>query len=216
MAARYTQADYQAALLALLPRGRVWPKEPDSGQSRVAGALAGSFERLDARSQALLVDAFPATALELLPEWESTLGLPDDCEGDDQTLQQRRAQVVTRFAGGGGQSVAYYIDVLERLGFEANVQEFAPFRAGASTAGSPIATEDWWFVWQVNLVGARVFYFSAGVSAAGEALVTIADGPAPCVIEALKPAHTSVLFASVKPGVLDFEDADNSDLIAAL
>lgn len=78
-AADLTSADYQAALQALLPHGRVWPREPDAVQSRVAAGLAQTAARLHARANYLLRDAFPLTPLELLPEWEATLGLPDEC-----------------------------------------------------------------------------------------------------------------------------------------
>jgi len=78
-AADLTSADYQAALQALLPHGRVWPREPDAVQSRVAAGLAQTAARLHARANYLLRDAFPVAPLELLPEWEATLGLPDEC-----------------------------------------------------------------------------------------------------------------------------------------
>ena len=73
----YSAEDYRAQLVALLPRGRAWPKEPGSVQHQVMAGFAPMFVRLDQRSQQLVFDAFPGNTVELLPEWEAALGLPD-------------------------------------------------------------------------------------------------------------------------------------------
>lgn len=196
MGALFSDADYQDAILALMPRGRVWPREPGSVQHSVAGGLAPTFGRLDARAQALLTDAFPAFTVELLPEWEATLGLPDPCEGEDQTLEQRRAQVLSRLVDGGGQSVDYFIGVLARLGYtNATIEEYAPFRAGVSGIGTPLYGDDWWYAWKINLPDLRVFRFQADQSAVGEPLLTYSDTSVFCVVAAIKPAHTVVLYS---------------------
>lgn len=195
MAQLYGDTDYRDALLSLLPRGRVWPRDPGSAQYAVAVGLAPTFGRLDARAQALLVDAFPAFTVELLPEWEASLGLPDLCEGDDQTLEQRRAQVLSRLVEGGGQSIAYFTGVLARLGYTgATITEYAPFRAGVSTVGAPLAGDDWWFAWTINLPDLRTFRFQADQSAVGEPLISYSDTSVFCVIAAIKPAHTVVTY----------------------
>jgi uncharacterized protein YmfQ (DUF2313 family) len=106
-------ADYAAALSALLPSGRVWPKDSGSTLSALVGGLAQTPARLHVRSLDLLRESFPPTVAEMLPEWESALGLPDPCVGALPTVQQRRAQVVARFSGRGGQSVPYFVN-LER------------------------------------------------------------------------------------------------------
>lgn len=213
--ALYSASDYAAALLALLPTGRVWPKDGASEQAALMRAFAETFVRLDARAQTLLIDAFPGTTLELLPDWEASLGLPDPCEGAAQTLQQRRYQVIARLAGAAGQSVAYFLGVLSRLGYtDAAIHQFAPFRADASSADTPVYGEDWWTVWEVVIPDLRVFYFCADISAADEALVTISNDVLICVLEALKPAHTTILYA--KPGTLDFSDPDQSGLLPGL
>lgn len=195
--ARYSAADYTRALLAILPVGRAWPKEPGTRQYAVASGLAPSFERLDARAQTLLVDAFPATTLELLPEWEASLGLPDPCEGEGQGVEQRRAQVVARLVNAGGQSVTYFLAALARLGYsDASIEQYAPFRADRDGADHALYGVEWAYAWRINLPELRAFYFKADVSAAGEALVTVSNDVALCTIRALKPAHTTVFFTN--------------------
>lgn len=193
---RFSTADYRDALLSLLPRGRVWSREPGSVQYDLMSGFAPTFARLDARAQDLLFDAFPANTLELLPEWEATLGLPDPCDGEAQTIEQRRAQVLIKLFNGGGQTVGYYKAVLSRLGYaNATITEFAPFRANASVANSPLYGDAWWHVWNINLPDLSVFYFSANISTAGEPLLTVSTDAVFCAIEAIKPAHTLVTYS---------------------
>jgi uncharacterized protein YmfQ (DUF2313 family) len=210
--AQFKRADYREALLALLPRGRVWPKEPGSTLYGTMDGFAPTFERLDKRAQDLLFDLFPANTVELLAEWEATLGLPDPCDGDAQTLEQRRNQVLIKLFEGGGQSKGYYLAVLARLGYEdAEILEYAPFRANANVANTPVYSDAWWFVWTVVLPGVSVTYFRANASTANEALFSLSDAAVFCILDAIKPAHTVVLFEEgVLAGQLDFEDPDNS------
>lgn len=188
-------ADYLRAFQALFPRGRVWPRDADAVQAQFLGALSPTYERQHLRANALLVDAFPATADELLPEWEETLGLPDPCAGPAPTLQLRRSQVVARLTGRGGQSVAYFVAVAARLGYTITVTQFAPFRAGLAAVGMPLCGEAWAHAWQVNAPLNTVTYFSAGQSAVGEPLASWGNEVLECELTALKPAHTALIFA---------------------
>ncbi|MCW5760106.1 MAG: DUF2313 domain-containing protein [Phenylobacterium sp.] len=196
MVALYSREDYRDALLSLLPRGRVWSKDEGSTQYRLMSGLAPTFERLDARAQFLLFDAFPANSVELLEEWERTLGLPDPCEGEGQSIEQRRAQVVVKMFEGGGQSVPYYLRVLDRLGYtNATINEFAPFRADCDVADTPLYGEDWAHVWEIRLPDFRIFHFEADVSTAGDFLESYGDEAVFCLIAAIQPAHTFVIFS---------------------
>lgn len=196
-AALFPASDYRDALLKLLPRGRVWPKEPGSLHYQVTDGLAPTFERLDGRAQTLLYDAFPPNTVELLAEWEASLGLPDPCDGPNPTIQQRRAQVLVKLFEGGGQSVPYYLAVLERLGYVgATITEFAPYRAGISTSESPVCDDEWWHVWQVNLPELAIFYFEADISTTDTPEVVYAEQAVFCVLAEIKPAHTFVFFTS--------------------
>lgn len=194
MGARYAAPDYQSALWGLMPRGRVWAREPGSTQDLVLGAFAPAFERSDERAVELLADAFPETTDELLPDWESTLGLPDPCAGPSPTLQQRRAQVGARFTNSGGQSANYFIDYAARLGFEVTITQYTPFRAGAQGCGSPLGGADWVHVWSINAPETNVTPFRVGQSAAGEPLQAFGNAVLECELRAIAPAHTILTF----------------------
>jgi uncharacterized protein YmfQ (DUF2313 family) len=163
------EADYLIALQALLPQGRAWPRDLAATLTALLDGIAKSYATADARAANLLIDAFPIATVELLPEWEQTLGLPDPCLGLAPTVQQRQTQVIARMVGGGGQSIGYLTAVASQLGFPVSITEFAPFRAGINRVGD-------------NLNGSQPpigsVYFSVSASAVGQSLV-VWDGGQP-------------------------------------
>jgi uncharacterized protein YmfQ (DUF2313 family) len=190
----YTAADYLAALQGLLPRGRVWPRDPDATQSKGLSGLAPIYERNNARANHLLDEALPSKSYELLPEWESTLGLPDPCAGPSPTVQGRRSQVVARFTNGGGQSKPYFINFAASLGYTITITQFTPAKAGMLRAGQPVCGPDWAHAWRVNAPVHTVHPFLAGSSAAGEPLSSSGNAVLECELQAIKPAHTTLFF----------------------
>ncbi len=195
-APEFNAEDYRTAMAALLPRGPAWPREPDSILMRVLGALAPSYVRNNARANYLLVDAFPSTTLELLEEWEATLGLPDPCAGEATTILERRAQVVAKLTGLGGQSKSYYIGVAAALGYTITITEFKPFTVG-DPVGLPLYGADWAHAWQVTAPLNTVAYFEVGAWRAGDPLARWGNAVLECVLENIKPAHTELIFSYI-------------------
>lgn len=193
-----TPADYTHQLQALLPVGLAWPREPDAQLTKLLAAWAEELARLDARALRLIEEADVRTTEELLPDWERVLGLPDPCLPDDAGLQQRRAAATTRLTGIGGQSRAYFIALANSLGVEITIDELRPFRCGDGECGDTIYDPAVVFTWQVNLPAdvTRIVQFRLGESTAGERLLDMDIGALECVFERLKPAHTSVVFAT--------------------
>lgn len=212
------------ALLALLPLGEVWPREPGSVLVGVMTALAGVVARWAARvGHFLLVEAFPPTSHLLLSDWERVLGLPEPCLPAAQTLEERRLAVVEKLARRpGGQSRPYYIDLARRLGYheggpspyqlplqlpgqagrlaEVTIREFRPFMAGLARAGDPrwrCAPPRMRFCWVVTVPGQRLSWFRAGGSRAGQdphLRIRRADD-LECILQKYRPGHTRLIFA---------------------
>lgn len=195
-APQYTAGDFLSALQALMPRGRVWPRDPDATQAKVLAGLTKIYERQTIRSGQLLDDAFPLTTYELLPEWEETLGLPDPCAGEAPTVAARRAQVLARLKAQGGQSISYFIAFAADLGYTITITQYVPARAGNLRAGQPVCGNDWAHAWTVTSASYTVNYARASVLAAGEPLAYWGDTVLTCELSAVKPAHTVLLFAS--------------------
>lgn len=191
----YTSNDFLRAFQRLMPRGRVWPTEDDAVQTKVFSGLNAVYGRISSRASYLLVDSFPGTTLELLPEWEATLGLPDPCAGEAPTIQQRRAQVVARFANSGGQSAAYFIQFAANLGYTVTITNFSPARAGQSRAGQPDNGVAWAYAWRINAPLNTVVRARAGYTTAGEPLGAWGNAVLQCEITTIAPAHTVPIFS---------------------
>lgn len=195
LAPNFKAADFLAAMQALLPRGRVWPRDQDAVQTKTLSGLAPSYERQTARANYLLVDAFPSTTYELLPEWESTLGLPDPCAGPAPSLAQRRAQVIARFTSVGGASIAQLVAFAASLGYPISITQFAPARAGQLRVGQPLSGVAWAFAWQINAPLNTVVRARAGSAVAGDPLASWGNSVLECELRAVMPAHTIPIFS---------------------
>ncbi|PRF79647.1 phage tail protein [Burkholderia multivorans] len=192
-APNYTAADFLRALQSLLPRGRVWPRDPDANQTKVLSGFTPCFEALAARAANLLIDAFPGTTYELLPEWEATLGLPDPCAGEAPTTEQRVAQVVERFVATGGQSIPYFKAVAKALGYEITTTQYVPAQFGMRF-GAPFGGNDWAFAWQVNAPTFSVSHLTFGGSF-GTPFANWGNNVLQCELQRIAPAHTILNFS---------------------
>lgn len=196
-APNYQASDFLTALQALMPRGLAWPRDPTSVMAQVEAGLAPTWQRHTEQNNNLLVDAFPSTSVQLLPEWEAALGLPDPCAGPAPTIAARQAQVVARFAGSGGQSVPYFIQYAALLGYTVTVTEYVASRVGQSRVGQSISRlgPQWSFAWQINAPLNTVTQSRAGYARAGEPLASWGNEVLECEISELIPAHTTIIFA---------------------
>lgn len=186
--------EYAQQLDALLPVGLAWRRESDARMRELTRALAEEFARIDARAITLLSEALPSSALEMLSDWERVAGLPDPCVPEGQTLQERRAALISRLAGTGGQSRAFFIEIAAYLGFTITITEYRQFRTGISSVGDALCGEDWLHAWRVNAPETTITEFRAGLSAAGEPLRKWGNELLECVFSRIKPAHTVLLF----------------------
>lgn len=186
--------DFVAALQACMPRGRIWPRDEDAVQAQALSGLAAPFATHAARAANLLIDGFPASTEELLPEWEKTLGLPDPCAGAAPTIQLRQAQVLARFTATGGQSVAYFTGLAATLGYTVTITQFAPMRFGQAAFGTPMYGVAWAFAWQVNAPSFSIKRFEFGIDAVGEPFAYWNNNVLQCELQHYSPAHTYLLF----------------------
>ena len=149
--------DYREAIRDLYPPGEWWDKQfADSASdlSRYVQALAGEVHRTQERVVALLDEAYPDRAVELISEYEAMLGLSS--AGD---LAARRIQILDAF-----NTVIFRGSDWDRLagqfGFTASLQRQEGFVCGLSRCGDRL--------WSVAARCYLVFVVShaPGVSAA--------------------------------------------------
>lgn len=180
-------------LKALLPRGVLWDLEDGSAISRVLLGLADELARIDARSEDLIREIHAPTTLELLADFERVYGLPDPCLGEEQSTAQRIASVVQKVTAVGGQTKAYYVGIAAALGFAITIDEFSSHDV-EDDVEDPITDDAWNFAWQVNSALDTVIEITVE-DTVEDPLATFGNDQLECVLNELKPAHTTIIFA---------------------
>lgn len=202
---KFSLEEYTGALQALMPVGKVWPRAADGVQTAVLTAMAAELVQGDTDALALLKGAFPSTATLMLSEWESALGLPDDCAiGETDTIALRQNAVVTKLTSTGGQSKAYFIAQAKALGYTITIKEFRQARAGMSSAGCALNGGDWPFVMQVTAPSTTIKWSTVGTTFAGDPIRSWGNKLLECRLTAMAPSHIIIKF--VYEAFTDYED----------
>ena len=191
----WSAEDFARAFQALLPPGPVWPRDADATQTQVMRALVPTYVRNTDDASALIADAFPSTAVDMLPDWEYVLGLPDPCAGPDQTIAQRQAHVVARLTQQNGPSIPSLTAYAAALGFAITIDEFAPARFGQAKFGDPMNGIAWVFAWRVNAPATTLTPARFGSARFGDPFRTWESAVLECEMRRIKPAHTILQFA---------------------
>lgn len=175
--------DYLGQLKALMPQGAAWPQESGTVLHDLLSGMAEELARVDDRIGQLLVESDPRAVTETLAEWERAYGLPDGCVVADPTVPGRRLALHQKVASLGGQSAPYFVGMSALLGYDAEIEQFAPtrlpFRLPQALRGRP-----WAFAWRLAIYGPT------------EAMddPVYASSDLECVINRSRPAHTVVSF----------------------
>lgn len=219
------EREYADSLGAHLPRGEVWARPEGSTWQRLLLGLAGELSRAAGRALDLEREIDPRTTIELIPEWEEFLGLPDPCAGPAPDLLTRRAAVVAKLLDGGGATAAYLIALAARLGYLVTIHEHKPFRMGVGRMGDPLDGPGNPFFMGVGRMGDRLGPYNlwAGVfdvvapefterwfrmgSTMGTPLRTIGNEILECAIRRAAPAHLLPHFTYSEPTTTRVETA---------
>lgn len=175
-------------LAALLPPASYDPQAP--GVNLSLEMEGRELDRVQSDSANVLFALTPFRHQQWLADWERVYGLPGPCALPGYLLQERLALLALAFLERGGISRKWLKRYALLAGYEAELHEFKPFRAGLSRAGEPLTNGDWIFAFLVSAAGALDRRFLAGQSVSGDALRTWGEPLLDCVIRWRKPAHT--------------------------
>lgn len=186
-------------ILKLLPPGIAWNREQTSTLYKLAQSIAEELCRMEARAVQLLVESDPRTTTELLEDWERVLGLPGDCVGLAETIQQRRANVVSKLISRSSQTKQFYVDLAATLGYTITVDDVIEYDAFhiEEPLEEPIYGEEWAHVFALVLPENVTREFRVDENSVEDRIVQFGDDLLECVIEDNKPAHSVVLFEYV-------------------
>lgn len=186
--------DYRDALLALLPRGDAWSRDPDGELGKLMHGIAEEFARIDARAEDVLTESHPSTAFEMFEEWEAQYHLPDSCTVDPQ-FQQRVAALIQKYKMTGGQSRQFFEELAATLGYDVVISEYKERKFGGKH-GERYGGTDWNFTWQVNALQANYQERSFG-QPFGSTYRTWGSSGLECAFNRLVHSHRHIIYSYV-------------------
>lgn len=205
---------YLKVISDLLPNGKAWEHVKCSPLIK---GMSYEFARFEERVRHFLGSELdPRLSVELLPDWEALLGIPDECTPENQTIERRQEQVVQKLTAQGGIDAAYYEFVGSQLGFAIEVLNTPDFRVGISRVGQELTNHEplnstlfrvginrvgtqlrlygWRFYFIVKVPASELEQFRVGAKRVGDRLVETGNELVECTIKKLKPAHVGVVF----------------------
>lgn len=189
-----TKEQYAQAFKQLLPRGRLLDYDDGFTVAEFALAMGQIFEDLDDRFEDFIVELYPTTTLELLPDWEREYGLPDDCSKAGDPVEIRRRLLLAKYNALGGQTRAYFIQLALYLGFEITITEFDVFRTNTNATNDLLLGRDYLWRWQINCAAETKIFFKTNLSTTNEPLIYFGNDRLVCFMNKYKPAHTEIIF----------------------
>ena len=201
MVAPVGRSAYLGQLHALMPRGRAWPHHRGAVLSQLLDAIAAQFAGVDEHGAALLDDQLASRTIDLLPEWETDVGLPDDCSSLASSIALRRAAVVSKLIAQPDLSPSSYISIGRTFGIDILVEHLDQTRAGLipnlDTSGGK-----WRFVWWITIpTSADIVRFNM-LSDFNTPFRSVArNTELECRLQKASPAHTMLYISYVSATV---------------
>jgi len=152
---QYTQLEFAEAFVRLLPTGPAWATDFNS-QLRIAlYPLANTYATNETLAQNLLIDIFPSTSVQLIPEWNESLGLPGPCSIGSSNVAVSQSAIVAQINNQGGVSEAYYISYALSMGYVITISNYSSLRIGHDINQS-CYDRKYDFIWIVTIVSGAV------------------------------------------------------------
>ncbi|MBS1017251.1 DUF2313 domain-containing protein [Acetobacter persici] len=134
--ASYTRDQYTQQILQMLPPGKAFTRDPDSNLYRMMYSLSGQIKQVDDTALDLAIDWQPGNTTNFLPEWQESLGLPDQCVTTSSPFEDQRNQVVARLTFSGSATAKFIQSYAESLGYEVEVKEWGQMICDVQACGT--------------------------------------------------------------------------------
>lgn len=170
-----------------------------SNLARFTRVLLSPFEFLYSRAFGLARESIPAFADELLPDWESEYGLPDNCVSGETSRAERLRALEAKVASVATITPGDFILLARSYGFEISIEEPAVFECGFSECGGEHTVGHWRqeTYWIVRVTDLAVDYFRCGISECGlDPLFDLGDAERlMCILRRAAPAWTTPILS---------------------
>ena len=183
---------YRDQLHALLPSGPAWPGEDGTTLDALLRAIADRLAEVDLSGARLLDEVRPDSSVDLLPDWERVLGLPDSCSQLGSGIAIRRASVLAKLVAQPTMNPSAYVAVAAEFGIDITVREQEQARA-ATYSTFDTAGGRWRHVWWIEIPTTGDVQEFTTLSDVTEALRTVErNTELECRLEKAAPAHTEL------------------------
>lgn len=179
---------YTNSLADYLPGGALFASRSvkDSNFRKLLRGMAGELFRSNGLLKEYCEEILPDLTVKFIREWESVVGIPDDCFDGTGTLAVRRRRVLTKLAALGVQTLDDFRSLATVFGVTARV--VAGSESGVSFPSSKAAR----FTIVVSLTLPERFPYTFPITF-GDDLIALLE----CVFKKLKPANCQVLFQEI-------------------
>ncbi len=179
---------YTDSLAAYLPGGELFTSRSikNSNFRKLLTGMAGELFRANGLLREYSCEVIPDQTVKFLNEWESALGIPDDCFNVSGTTEDRRRNILVKLAALGVQTIADFEELAAVFGITAEV--LAGSESGITFASNKVAR----FTIVVNLTLPERFTYTFPIPFGDDAVVLLE-----CIFTKLKPANCQVIFQEV-------------------
>ena len=110
-------------LLRHLPIGAAWDgfKSRETTANRMMAGYAESYDDMTASLDHMITELDPRTTDEMLPEWETSVSLPDPCLPAGKTLEERRSWIMWRLTKKRWNTLQDWEDLAELFGLSVRI-----------------------------------------------------------------------------------------------
>jgi uncharacterized protein YmfQ (DUF2313 family) len=130
---RHTKEEHADALADYLPNDDFWKAKKIDGKKlrQLLLGFARSAREAEDRLETVWEELDPSTTTLFINEWESAVGIPDDCFSGNGSIESRRLHVVIKLSA-AVQTAEDFEELAALLGFTVNVksgtsESFFPF-----------------------------------------------------------------------------------------
>ena len=192
-----TLVDQTQGLANLLPNDRPFYAKniTDSKLRKLLTGLAFEVLRAENRVESISLESDINTTVDLITEWESAFGIPDECfDPTDQTLEQRRNNILAKIKARGVATAQAFIDLAAFMGYTIKIITLAdvayppydvPFYPVSLPAGR--------FIWIIE--GVDIAPFTPPYDVPFD--INVGSTIIPCFFNKLKPANTILIFVDL-------------------
>lgn len=190
-----TADQYKRQLVQLLPPGPALQVVDGSELDAVLGWMATFLAEVDVRADIVRTEANPQRAVQLLAEWEGSLGLPDSCTVGAQTIAERQIAVTQKLTDRRGARISRYVQLAAMLGYPGATTKRFSYHNCEMSCETPVNEISSRFVWMLNVPAGTRVVESTVESGTDDPLVVWGDSVLECVIHRETPAISSALIA---------------------